>query len=120
MSNPFDKLEECAEKFNRLGWDASIPKPTVDYGYDIVLRHNDEVYGAVVVISSNFYNKAAHFKAKHIKKLVENALVNLKPKVFVITNGFTFDVYHFGEFYGCLTVPPTPEDVDILFGGEEE
>ena len=106
---------KCQGMFENLGWDVIIPKNSVGLDYDFLLSKNNEIYGMVEVV--NLSNLAT--QTKRLNRLLENVTTNLKPKIFILTNSFAFDVYHFGEFYGCLTVPPTPEDVDILFGGEE-
>jgi len=117
-------MQKCVGIFKNLGWDVKTEE-FFELGMggrhnpfvcDIVLRHKGEIYGAVEVISRDDLKE----RATRTLAALEYVEKVIKPKIFVVTNGFAFDVYHFGEFYGCLTVPPTPDDVDILFGGEEE
>lgn len=108
-------LMKCIEIFQRLGWEVSREE-TIDgynYRFDIVLRYNGKVYGFVEVIDK----KNIEEKAKALNAAIKPFLNEYKPLVFFITNGFAFDLYVSGELYGCLTVPPTPEEVDMLFGG---
>lgn len=117
MLEPFEMEEKCFELFSRLGWDVSYPNPgCADPGYDLALNHNDELYGAVLAIKFDDLKK----RAKLVELILDRVVSDWKPRIFVITNGFAFDVYLLGTFFGTLTVPPTPEDIDILFGGEDE
>ena len=114
-------MHQCSVIFERLGWEVRTEElfeigRKNPFRCDIVLRHNDEIYGFVEVINRDNLKE----KAEKVLSVLNSVVGHLKPKVFIITNGFSFDLYHFGDFYGSLTVPPTPEDVDILFGGEEE
>lgn len=111
-------MQKCLTVFENLGWSVGQEEKVEGYPYrfDIVLRHNEKIYGFVEVVAKETLKQKAEF----IDKVLGEFIQEYKPMVFIITNGFAFDVYHFGEFYGSLTVPPTPEDVDILFGGEEE
>ena len=107
--------QKCQYIFDNLGWDVIVPEDSVGLDYDFLISKNNEIYGMVEV--ANLSNLTA--QTKRLKRLLENVTTNIKPKLFVLTNGFAFDVYYFGELYGCLTVPPTPEDVDLLLGGED-
>ena len=81
---------------------------------DINLRYNDKVYGFVEILDTNDLKT----KTRRITWFLDNYLKEQKPLVFIITNGYKFDVYHYGEFYGSLTIPPSPKNVNRLFGGE--
>ena len=117
-------MQKCVGIFENLGWDVRTEeffelgrnRRHNPFVCDIVLRHDGEIYGFVEVINRENLKE----KAEKVLAVLNSVVGHLKPKVFIITNGFTYDLYHFGEFYGSLTVPPTPEDVDILFGGEVE
>jgi len=111
---------KCRTIFENLGWEVRTEEvfeigPCNPFRYDIVLRHNGEVYGFVEVISSEDLVD----KAKTIKVLLDTVVTQMKPRVFVITNGYTYDVYLKEKLYGSLTVPPSPELVDIVLGGED-
>ena len=117
----FEIIQKCATIFENLGWDVRTEEifelgRKNPFRFDMILRHNGEVYGFVEVINRDNLKE----RAEKILEVLSSVVGDLKPKVFIITNGFSFDVYHFGKFYGSLTVPPTPEDVDILFGGEDD
>lgn len=116
----FEIIQKCVTIFERLDWDVTTEE-VFEIGrhnyfrHDIVLRHNSKIYGFVEVINSNNIKE----KSEKILSVLNSAVGYLKPKVFIITNGFAYDLYSLGEFYGSLTVPPTPEDVDLLFGGDD-
>ncbi len=113
-----DILEKCYDIFQRLGWDVSLEEKIDGYDFraDLVLRYNKKMYGVVEVVRTcDFKNKV-----QMLNRYTNTYLNVLKPIVFIITNGYKYDVYHFGEFYGSLTIPPTPENVDLLFGGEND
>ena len=109
---------KCRSIFENLGWDVSQEEKVegCPYRFDLVLRHSDKVYGFVEVIDKGELKA----KAERVLAILNSYIAEYKPLIFVITNGYSFDVYHKGEFYGSLTVPPTPEDVDLLFGGEDD
>lgn len=114
------KIRKCAEVFENLGWNVSFGKVvmiTREKGFrlDFVLNYKGEEYGFVDVLLADNMGRA-----QEMRKKLDSVINVLKPRIFVITNGFVYDVYHYGEFYGCLTVPPAPEDVDILLGGEDD
>lgn len=114
----FDVAVKSRTVFQNLGWDVGMEEKIEGYNYrfDLILRRNDKVYGFVEVVDRD--NLTA--KAKEIQNILATFIKEYKPLVFVITNGFSYDIYHLGEFYGSLSVPPTPDDVDLLFGGAEE
>ena len=115
MVEPFELEEKCIALFSRLGWDISYPNPGgADPGYDLELKYNGEIYGAVEVINQ----KNLKEDARRITAALEYVITHIKPKIFVITNGFAFDIYHYGKFYATLSAPPAPEIVDIVLGGE--
>lgn len=115
-------MQKCVGIFENLGWEVRTEEffelgrggrynPFV---CDIVLRHNGEIYGAVEVINQ----KNLKEDARRITAALEYVITHIKPKIFVITNGFAFDIYHYGKFYATLSAPPSPEIVDIVLGGE--
>lgn len=109
-------LMKCNEIFQRLGWEVSREEKIDCYNYrfDLILRYNGKVYGYAEVVDKNNIQE----KAKVLNTAIKSFLNEHKPPVFFITNGFAFDLYISGELYGCLTVPPTPEEVELLFGGD--
>ena len=116
MVEPFELEEKCIALFSRLGWDVSYPNPGgADPGYDLELKYNGELYGAILVIKFDDLKK----RAKLVELVLDRVVNSWKPRLYVITNGFAFDIYLLGAFFGTLTVPPTPEDIDVLFGGED-
>lgn len=115
-------MQKCVKIFENLGWDVRTEvffelgrggrhNP---YVFDIVLWYKGEIYGAVEVINRSNLKE----EARRITAVLEYAMTHIKPKIFVITNGFAFDVYHGDKFYATLSAPPAPEIVDIVLGGE--
>lgn len=112
-------MQKCVGIFENLGWDVRTEEVFElgrhnPFRHDIVLRHNGEIYGFVEVIGSD---NLMH-KAKVVKSLLDTVIKEMKPRIFVITNGFSYDLYLPNEFYGSLTIPPTPEEMALLLGGE--
>ena len=105
--------------FQKLGWDVSEHEKIIsieEYNIfsDISLRYKGKLYGYVEVLTKN----DIEINPKKYIFLLNDYLKKHKPLVFIITNGYKYDVYHYGEFYGSLTIPPSPKNVNTLFGGE--
>lgn len=109
MLSPFELEKKCIDIFQRLGWDASSPRLHKAEWYDIVIRYND-VEGFVTVMSFEHMKR----KATLIEKILENEEIQT---FFILTNGYAFDLYIGKEFFGCLSVPPTPAEIELLLGG---
>lgn len=100
--------------FKNLGWAVNMEEVINGHRFDLTLRYENKIYGFVEVIRSDNLLE----KAKDITFILNEIVKEVKPLIFVITNGYAYDVYHKGEFFGTLSVPPTPEDVNLLFGGD--
>lgn len=109
MLSPFELEKKCIDIFQRLDWEVINPRLDIAEWYDIVIRYND-VEGFVTVMS--FENMKR--KATLIEKILENEEIQT---FFILTNGYAFDLYIGKEFFGCLSVPPTPEEIGLLLGG---
>jgi len=107
---------KCHQVFQNLGWDVSQEERTedADYRFDLVLRNNGKLYGFIeVVCSENLTRKAAA-----LCNIIDGYIKENKIPIFVITNGNVYDLYIAGEFWGVLSVPPTPKNIDVFLGGE--
>lgn len=108
---------KCHKLFKNLGWDVSQEEWVKDvaYRFDLVLRHNGKLYGFVEILSGdNLRDKAAS-----LCNLVEGYIIKeKKPPIFIVTNGFVYDLYIAGKCYGTISAPPPPENIDVLLGGE--
>lgn len=111
MLSPFELEKKCVDIFQRLGWGVSVPKLEKDYGYDITLTYKGKICGYVQVCSRNNLKQML----KNIDYILE--FINEKKAFFIITNGYAYDLYIGNEFFGCLSVPPTPEEIELLLGG---
>ena len=107
--SPFELEKKCIDIFQRLGWDVSNSRSDTAEWYDMIIRHND-IEGFVTVMS--FENMKR--KATLIEKILENEEIQT---FFILTNGYAYDLYIGNEFFGCLSVPPTPEEMGLLLGG---
>lgn len=106
-----DIVQRCVTIFTRLGWEVNVGEsvkilPRKSIKPTFVLRHNGEIYGFVEVTTST--------NVKNLGELIDTVIINVKPPIFVLTNGYAFEIFHLGESYGTLTVPPTPDDVNTL------
>lgn len=112
----FEIAFKCWSIFRNLGWEVSREERIAgtDYRHDLVLRHHDKLYGFVEVVCGN--NLAQ--KAVALCNLIDGDIKENKTPIFVITNGFVYDLYVMGDFFGTLSVPPTPANIDVLLGGE--
>ena len=111
--------EKCNTIFTRLGWKVSVDKY---YKYDtncksikptFILRYNGKVYGFVEIVTSDgdFVKKC-----KKASALIETVIKDIKPPIFIVSNGYVYDLFILGESCGTLTVPPMPDEIDILMG----
>lgn len=113
-------LNKCSTMFTRLGWDVSVGevyKPRKDskpLTPSFILRYNGKIYGFVEVITGCENPEIFLNKARKSKELLDRVVKKIKPRIFILTNGFGFDFYLLGKLFGTLTVPPTPEEIDIL------
>lgn len=112
-------LDKCVTIFTRLGWDVSVGevyKPRKDskpLKPSLILRHNSKIYGFVEVIEKG--NNSLESMKKTVE-LSDRVIKHIKPIIYILTNGFTYEIYHYGKGYGILTVPPTPKNVNTLLG----
>ena len=118
-STEYEIATRVSSVFENLGWEVEREKAVeykgVHFRFDMVLNYNGKSYGYVEVVNrDNLVDKS-----KTIFEVLGTFLQETKPLIFVFTNGSAFEVYHLGKCYGTLTVPPSPEDVNFLFGGEE-
>ena len=109
-------FDKAINIFQRLGWNITKEEKIENSNKfaDITLRYNDKIYGFVEIVDT----KDLHTKTRKITWYLDEYLKEHKTPVFIITNGYKYDVYHYGEFYGSLTIPPSPKNVNTLFGGE--
>lgn len=106
-------IDYCLSVFQKLGWAVSICEKADnrDFRYDLVLRHSDDIKGYIEVYSRD------NLKEKTVG--MNFILNNIKDTnlFLIVTNGYAYDLYIGSEFFGCLSVPPTPEDIELLLGG---
>ena len=134
---------KCAHLFSSVGWEVEIPVnpfslkigtvnanefEEIDYASrrrmlfkssdvdalslwispDIVLKRNGTIEGIVEIATGDFL--------KRIKDLYKFKKASYQYFV-IITNGFVFDLYYLGRYYGQLSVPLPP---DVLSAVLEE
>lgn len=99
----------CQVLFENLGWEVTkeMPKESNLFMSDLALWNNSELYGYVEIITA-FDSKALQKR----KNEIIDMLSSIKPKIFIITNGFSFDVFYDGFYSTTLSVPPAADDVD--------
>ena len=107
---------KCHHILQNLGWDVSQDEwiEDVAFRFDLVLRHNDRVYGFVEILSGDNLS----YKSYRLCNFVERYIKEKKPPIFMVTNGYVYDLYVAGKCYGTISAPPTPENIDVLLGGE--
>ena len=112
-------LNRCVTIFSRLDWDVSVDevyklrKDSKPLKPSFILRHNGKIYGFVEVIEKGNISQES---LKKTMELSDRIIKHIKPIIFVLTNGYAFEVYHKGKSFGTLTVPPSPDNVNILLG----
>ena len=110
-------LNRCSTIFTRLGWEVSVGeiyKPRKDskpLKPSFILRYNGKIYGFVEVIDKDYISQES---LKKTMELSDRIIKHIKPIIFVLTNGYVFEVYHKGKSFGTLTVAPSPDNVNIL------
>jgi hypothetical protein len=107
---------KVAKVLKNLGWELEYEKAVEGYKYrfDLILKYNEKYYGVVEIFRTEDIDEKTGMLLSIIDTFVEKS----KPPIFIITNGYKYDIYHFGKFYGSLMVPPTPENINTLLGGE--
>ena len=107
---------KCHQLFQNLGWDVSQEERIEDaaYRFDLALRHRGKLYGFVEVVCSDNLTE----KAVALCNIIDGYIKENKTAIFIITNGHVYDVYVEGTFFGTLSIPPTPENIDVLLGGD--
>lgn len=110
-----DVAIKCADTLRKMGWSVSFEEwiGETKFRADLVLRYNDKNYGFVEVVDSNNIIE----KSKSICLIIDNVVKNLKPPIFILTNGAFYDIYHYGELYATLDNPPSPKTVDLILEG---
>ncbi len=107
-----NKVENVLKK---LGWELEYHKAVegCKYRFDFTLKYNEKFYGVVEI----FRTEDIIEKTDILLSIIDTFVEKSKPPIFIITNGYKYDIYHFGKFYGSLMVPPTPENINTLLGG---
>ena len=107
---------KCHQLFQNLGWDVSQEERIEDaaYRFDLALRHRGKLYGFVEVVCSDNLTE----KAVALCNIIDGYIKENEIPIFIITNGIVYDLYVAGEFFGVLSVPPTPKNIDAFLGGE--
>ena len=103
------KLEaNCANLFANLGWGVGKGERIdgVPYIPDITLLHHGDVYGYVDVVGEMMVDMLIKKKES-----IESFLTGVKPKLYILTNGKSFDVFYNGKYATTQTVPPSPDVV---------
>ena len=108
--------KRCYQMFQAMGWNTEkTMETTLSPGHyfrpDITLSANDQIMGCVEVKTNLGGDRANLLR---IVERTEFILNRFKPKVFIFTNGYVFDLYLEGEYFGQLTVVPSPEDIELL------
>lgn len=115
MKNKWDTQieKECAQVFSNLGWDIDqesvIELEHQRYRPDITLTYKGIVYGYVEVVGQ-FSFECLKRKKEQINKLIEFS----KTKLFILTEGESYDIFYDGKYVATQTVPPSPEGVRAI------
>lgn len=112
---------KCYSILTALGWDVlrdqkCLSIEGVQITPDFTLTKNGRAYGYAEV-------KAISDLQMKNKSVINKALYfvnSLKPDIFIFTNNSFFDLYLRGEYYGTLTLPPSPDDADLLLSDMED
>lgn len=103
----------CNMLFKNLGWevktDQIVSFEDGEFKSDIELSNNEKVVGYVEVISS-LEREELERKREIIRTITEK----IKPDIFILTNGYAFDLYRSGEYVRELTFPPSPSTYNRL------
>lgn len=106
-------IDDCLCVFEKLGWIVSVCEKANNrnFRYDLVLRHNDEIKGYIEVYSRDNLKEKTRGMDFILNSIKDTNLF------LIVTNGYAYDLYISNEFFGCLSVPPAPEDIELLLGG---
>ena len=103
-------VELCVNVFSRLGWNVKKNKKIICDPFilksDIVLLLGEKEYGYVDVVTD--FSKDSLIKEK---KQVQLVIENVKPKLFILTNGMEYDVFWDGIFTQKCTIPPSVHSI---------
>lgn len=94
-----------AEVFAKEGWECKSD-PSAWTGFDITLRKDDHIYGYVETYICDKQNP--HFFAHFMKNKMQHIqqhLDELKPELFILTDGMSYEIYFNCKYAMTTTVP---------------
>ena len=95
--------KRIASMFSKAGWDCDYSQPNREF--DITLKKNDMIYGYVET-----YIMGNPRTFERVVKRVQLALDKIKPKLFVLTDGNSFEIYLDGKYFKTTNIPIEYDD----------
>ena len=93
--------------FSKAGWDCDYSQPNREF--DITLKKNGMIYGYVET-----YIAERPQTFDRVIKRVRLALEEIKPKLFVLTDGKNFEIYLDGKYFMTINIPIGYDDYTRL------
>lgn len=101
-SNPEELLNKIVKAFKENGWDCQIADNSCKF--DIILFHLNKPCGYIeTFICSDLKNNNRLLNQKI--ENIQNCIAELKPEVFILTDGTTFENYFDGAFHSTTHIP---------------
>ena len=104
--NDFELVQVVSKIFSNLGWTVNLQKKVFfgdrPHSLDIVLLFSEHVCGIVEVFAP-LKTKNIMAKREQIKTIINY----LKPEIFILTNGFVFEIFYDGKFFNSQSIPPS-------------
>ncbi len=111
ITNESEVESHCINIFTNLGWDVEREKIVegINFRPDITLSYNGQTCGFVEIVADMSIEII-----KRKKDLMTSFLDEVKPRLFVLTNGESFDIFYNGKYATTQTVPPSPEGMSAM------
>lgn len=120
----FIEFEPYRNVFQQLGWNVNPGVKFYDeegniHTTDFLLINKNKIYGYVDVYEGIPTEKMEVMldeeKKSYYAALVEHyeLVLSEKPPLYIITNGYVYDIFSYGKHIGTHSLPPSAEDADI-------
>ena len=94
--------KKVLEMFSQQGWDCNFEQKMIEmpgrmFVPDITLMKDGQIHGFVECISGN----VTHKKREQVLHIISE----YKPKLFILTDGISYEVYINSKFIGTMSTP---------------
>lgn len=120
--DPYLLEKRCLNMFQVAGWDTSY-NMTVEisknhhFRPDITLSYDNNIWGYVEtsILLDNDHRSVLRFIER-----TDFIINKFNPTVFILTNGYIFELYLDGEYFDQISYIPSPEDIKLLLKSKKE